>query len=166
MTNQRGKEGQELLTKLRQTQELQDVLKNAIETAKTLGHAFVNTDDLLVALTNAKERYSTEILQNLGVKPEQIVRLTDDHRIIKIGSKLTAPPQLALRSEFAMRWAEEEARSIGDLVVGPEHLLLGLLKEQGRAAFVLEKTGVTLIRARHQLRVVTNTRMGVISGSL
>jgi ATP-dependent Clp protease ATP-binding subunit ClpC len=51
--------------------------------------------------------------------------------------------------------AQEEARALGHNYIGTEHILLGLLREQGIAAQVLESLGVTVERARDQtVRIV------------
>jgi ATP-dependent Clp protease ATP-binding subunit ClpC len=43
--------------------------------------------------------------------------------------------------------AQDEARGIGDDFIGPEHLLLGLLREDGAAARVIEARGIVLERS-------------------
>jgi len=51
-----------------------------------------------------------------------------------------------------VHFAQEEARRLGQSVVGTEHLLLGLVREgEGVAARVLERLGVSLGRVRHEV---------------
>ena len=51
-----------------------------------------------------------------------------------------------------MEWAFEEARSLGHDYVCTEHLILGLLRENGCvAAMVLDECGVTLNRVRKEV---------------
>jgi len=54
-------------------------------------------------------------------------------------------------ARLAMSHAHDEARALGHDHVGPEHLLLGLLRaEEGLAARVLERLDITLERVRAQ----------------
>jgi hypothetical protein len=49
----------------------------------------------------------------------------------------------------SVRYAREEAEALGETELRPEHLLLGLLRDEGgRAARALDAAGVTLARAR------------------
>lgn len=51
----------------------------------------------------------------------------------------------------AMTLAREEVRALGDDRVRPEHLVIGLLREEGLAAQILTSLDITLERARDQL---------------
>ena len=56
------------------------------------------------------------------------------------------------RARRSVRYAREEAADLGDSELGPEHLLLGLLRDEGgRAARALEEAGITLEAARGTL---------------
>jgi hypothetical protein len=50
--------------------------------------------------------------------------------------------------------AQREASRLGHETIGPEHLLLGLVAQGGRAAEVLGELGIGLGRARAELRRV------------
>jgi ATP-dependent Clp protease ATP-binding subunit ClpC len=92
-----------------------------------------------------------EILKNLNVAPpvirlevEKIVQSRPD--LVTMG-KLPQTPRAKQVIEYAM----EEARSLSRNYVGTEHLLLGLLREEeGVAALVLMRFGVTLQKVREQ----------------
>jgi ClpA/ClpB-like protein len=57
------------------------------------------------------------------------------------------------QARHAVSFARQEARSMGHLSVGPEHLLLGLLRDdRGPAVEVLEGFGVSFAAARREVR--------------
>ena len=59
------------------------------------------------------------------------------------------------RAERVVAHAQEEAGRLGHNYIGTEHLLLGVLREQGsRGADVLASNGVSLSAARKQLEVI------------
>jgi ATP-dependent Clp protease ATP-binding subunit ClpA len=49
-------------------------------------------------------------------------------------------------------FAQNESRGLGDDFIGPEHVLLGILREDGAAARILEARGVALETTRTALR--------------
>ena len=73
---------------------------------------------------------------------------------------------MAQRSEQARRildLAREEAQGFGHRYLGPEHLVLGVLRDgSSRAARVLEACGVDLVAARAELRRLAGR--GVVTG--
>ena len=54
----------------------QQVLEFAIEEARLMGHQFIGTEHLLLALTRSNEGQAVEALKKLGVSPEQVRRQT------------------------------------------------------------------------------------------
>ncbi|MBP8996917.1 MAG: AAA family ATPase [Anaerolineaceae bacterium] len=54
----------------------QQVLENAIEEARQLGHPFVGTEHLLLGLTHSTEGLALTVLARLGVSAEQVRRQT------------------------------------------------------------------------------------------
>jgi dipeptidase E len=59
--------------------------------------------------------------------------------------------RLDARARLVFHYAREEADRLGHAVIESEHLLLGLLREGGIAAQVLNTTGLTLEAARHRV---------------
>lgn len=56
------------------------------------------------------------------------------------------------RARLAFHFAWTEADSLGENVVGVEHLLLGLLRQQTAASAALNGAGVTLTEARQKVK--------------
>ncbi len=59
--------------------------------------------------------------------------------------------RLDARARLVFHYAREEADRLGHAVIESEHLLLGLLREGGTAAVVLNASGLTLEAARHRV---------------
>jgi ATP-dependent Clp protease ATP-binding subunit ClpC len=66
---------------------VQQVLEDAIEEARRMGHHYIGTEHLLLGLVSSTEGKAGDVLRKLGVTPEQIRRQT--RRVLQEGS--TAP---------------------------------------------------------------------------
>jgi ATP-dependent Clp protease ATP-binding subunit ClpC len=62
----------------------QQVLENAVEEARRLGHQYIGTEHLLLGLVRYGEGVAMEVLRKLGVSPEQVRRQT--RRVLQEGS--------------------------------------------------------------------------------
>jgi hypothetical protein len=132
------------------TERARSVLARSEEEAHSLGHGFVGTEHLLLALFEVPEGLGARVLAQAG-----ITRSGAERRIleqIKPGSgaehgRLPFTP----RAKAAVHNAVGEAVKLGHTYVGTEHLLLGLCADQhGMAAQALTALGATYedLRAR------------------
>src|SRR5581483_5466712 len=96
---------------------------------------------------------SVAALRKLVPSPETIqARLDEVLHDEEPGAALEQFP-LSPAVQRALRFAAEEAGQLGQVVVGPEHLLLGLLREpDSQAGVVLCPFGVSLEEARRVVR--------------
>jgi ATP-dependent Clp protease ATP-binding subunit ClpA len=98
---------------------------------------------------------AARVLDSLGVElskvrtaVEFIIGAGDDSALPKTPSELMMSP----RTKKVIELAIDESRRLGHSHVGPEHLLLGLVREgQGIVVGVLESLGVTLAKVRQQV---------------
>jgi ATP-dependent Clp protease ATP-binding subunit ClpC len=58
------------------------------------------------------------------------------------------------RAQWAVSQAQEEARTLNHNYIGTEHILLGLIRENGTAAKTLESLGITLDAVRRQIEEI------------
>ncbi len=58
------------------------------------------------------------------------------------------------RARLVFHYAREEGNKLGHAMVGPEHLLLGLMREGGTAAQILQEFGATLEGLRHKVEEI------------
>jgi len=127
-------------------------LAQAREIALRLQHKTICTEHILSGLLEANDATVTGAISSLGVN---VGRLRQALEFV-IGRGTRPPlvePTLSPQARQVLDLAEEEADAENALEVGTDHLLIGLLREgQGIAAGVLESFGITLDRARTQLK--------------
>ncbi|MDD3927000.1 MAG: Clp protease N-terminal domain-containing protein, partial [bacterium] len=125
-------------------------LEQAREEAKRLKNNYLGTEHMLLGIVRDPDNLAAKALAAMGVDGE---RLRKDIEAAVNGSVRTiAQGGLTPDAKRALDMALEEARRMGHGYIGPEHLLLGLLREgQGVAARILAQHGVDLKKARQHL---------------
>lgn len=122
------------------------VIQEAATLAKDSSHQVLDTEHLLLALTE-EEEIGTKLLQELGVKPVELSSYLK--AMVPEGMSEVEIPEFSPRAKRVLQLAFDEARSLNHNYVGPEHIFLGLVREgEGLAAQTLKKFGVDLENAR------------------
>ena len=128
------------------SQRAKKVLQLAAEKAQALQHQTIDTEHLLLALTE-EDAVATKIFQETGIKPQELARYLEN--LLPRGSAKTTPTELAPRSKRVLQLAYDEALQLNHNYIGSEHILLALIREgEGLAAQTLKKFGLDLPRAR------------------
>ena len=119
------------------------------EEARRLGHNFVGTEQILLGLIGEGTGVAAKVLTELGVTLQNARKEVE--KIIGRGNRpVPAEIPFTPKVKRVFEQAFIEARTLGHNYIGPEHLLLGLLREgEGVAAKVLENLGVDLDQARN-----------------
>jgi ATP-dependent Clp protease ATP-binding subunit ClpC len=123
----------------------------AQEEARRLGHNLVGTEQILLGLMGEGTGIAAKALSNSGVTLEAARK--EVQKIIGRGmgyvpTEIPFTPKVKRLFELAF----EEARQLGHNYIGPEHLLLGLIRTgEGVAIRVLENLGVDLSNLRMQV---------------
>jgi len=133
--------------------EFRSALQGARDEASALGHGHVDTTHLLLSVMRRPSAVLTELLNSLAVDPSNLAReagsaLQNHHAppLSDIGFPYTGPAKKALES------AMDEARQLRHADVGPEHLLLALLRVGSPAdSLILSPAGITLDKTRAAL---------------
>ncbi|MFB2968214.1 ATP-dependent Clp protease ATP-binding subunit [Aerosakkonema sp. BLCC-F183] len=123
----------------------------AQEEARRLGHNLVGTEQILLGLIGEGSSVAAKVLSDLGVTlPNARVEV---EKIIGRGSRfVSAQIPFTPKVKRVFEQSFDEARQLGHNYIAPEHLLLGLIREEtGVAAKVLENLGVDLTNVRMQL---------------
>lgn len=116
-------------------------IDSAYDQAKQLGFAMVKPEHILLGILKEKKGIAYKILNDLDISPESITA-----KILKPIEK-QKPTTLTI-----LKLAKEEARSIGQKIVGTEQILLGILGEgSGIGARVLLELGVTIKDTRIEI---------------
>ncbi|MEX2218066.1 MAG: Clp protease N-terminal domain-containing protein [Phycisphaerales bacterium] len=125
--------------------------------AQRLHAEYIGTEHILLGLVREGSGVGANILKSmefdLGRVRREVERRLKDEQSTSTG-KL---PQTT-HARKVIENAISEARKLGHAYVGTEHILLGLALDAGTAGAVLRELGVTIERARDQLRsVLTGT---------
>ena len=132
------------------TDKARKVLVLAQDEARALHQPYVGTEHLLLALIKEKDGLAAQALEQLNVKYEdvvenvrQVVTIDED---ADVSGHLSFTPRVKRVLENALR----EAMQMGQSFINTEHLLLGIVRENGGTAMdVLARMGITgdMIRA-------------------
>ena len=124
--------------------------KNAFELAQAaaseLGHTYVGSEHILLGLSREGGGVAAKVLRESGLEPRLLFDLIVKH--VGYGERLDASPQdLSPRAKNIVDIATFEAGRLGHNYVGPEHLLMGILRESDSVAVKLIRlTGVDINR--------------------
>lgn len=131
------------------TDRAQQVLVLAQGEARRLNRHRAGADDLLLGLISEREGVAATALESLGVNLEDLREHLEQHGGTGGGMPPPAGPiPFTDRAKKALDLAVQEAVYLGHPgYVGTEHVLLGLLREEGAAARILAQHGVNLNRA-------------------
>ena len=121
----------------------QQVLNLSEENAKQAGHDYVNTGELLLALSRLGESTAAKILTNLGAGQEKIQAAIKS--VIKEGQRQeTSDAGLSANVKKTISLATDEAKCLNSDRVSTEHLLLGLVQEaEGVATAALQSLSLS-----------------------
>ena len=130
----------------------QQVLVLARREAERLNHHFIGTEHLLLGLVELGQGAALKVLRKLGVTLERVRQ--------EVERQVAAGPVQAVfagrfpytpRVKRVLNLASQEAEIHHQGCVGTEHLLLGLLREEGIAARVLTSLGADLDQIRQEI---------------
>ena len=111
------------------TQKAQNALKRALAIAEELGHTYVGSEHLLLALSLEKDSASAKLLSAKGANHDILKnKLT---QTVGLGSvcRLSAE-EMTPTLKRIIRFSSDEALRNGGKSVGTEHLLLALTNER------------------------------------
>ena len=121
------------------------VLALAQDEAIRQNHNYIGTEHLLAALLRDGDTVAARALTSLGIELGKVRTALD--LIVGRGDQTTSPGEITLspRTKKVIELSIDEARRMGQSHLGPEHLLLGLIREgEGIASGLIESLGVSL----------------------
>ncbi len=118
------------------------LLVQAAAEARGLGHSYVGSEHLLLALLNQQNTMAGTILRSAGLDPELTRIMTA--AVTGLGAPgLRLPQGLTPRARRILRCAAGEACQSGSRRIWPEHVLLAMARQQDASARqILEMSGV------------------------
>ncbi len=124
-------------------------ITQAVEIAQKYGSSILNTEHLLLALLN--DEVVQEVLKAAKSDPETIRNIVEEE--LEKNKKEPLPekevPEPSPRTKLIFELAFQESQELGKSYVGPEHLLLALIREgEGLAAQILRQAGLSHTKLR------------------
>jgi ATP-dependent Clp protease ATP-binding subunit ClpC len=134
------------------TERAQDAAMRAYEILQRYQHSQADTEHLFLALLEQPNGLVPEILEGMGVDPEQVMDRID--QILAASPRVGGMVNMAVgqvyitpRLKRVLDNAQEEAKSMQDEYISTEHLFLAICGERGTpSARVLSELGVTKAR--------------------
>jgi ATP-dependent Clp protease ATP-binding subunit ClpC len=123
----------------------------AQEEARMLNHDYIGTEHLLLGLIREGDGYAARALESLGISLDAVRQQVEE--IIGQGQQApSGPVPFTPRAKKVLELSLRESVQLGHNSIGPEHILLGMLREgDGVAAQVLVALGADLNRVRQQV---------------
>ncbi len=125
------------------TEKAEQILLAAGQEAKRRNHGFVGTEHILHALLSQGDNIAVQAMVRLDVDPEAVRRKAERALERIKGRKRASAVPFTPHAKRCLELAGEEAVGTGQRFVGPEHLLIGLAREEeGAAARILFDMGL------------------------
>ncbi|MEO8513235.1 MAG: ATP-dependent Clp protease ATP-binding subunit [Ignavibacteria bacterium] len=137
---------------------VQDVIRLSREEAIRLGHDYIGTEHLLLGIIREGEGIAIKIFRNLGKDINKIKKTIED-TVRQSGATLTVGNiPLTKQAEKVLKITYLEAKIFKSDVIGTEHLLLSILREDDNlASQILQQFGITY-------EVVKEELSGILTG--
>jgi ATP-dependent Clp protease ATP-binding subunit ClpC len=123
----------------------------AQEEARLLNHNYIGTEHLLLGLIHEGESIAARALDSVGVRLDSARQQVE--AIVGLGKRAPSGHiPFTPRAKKGLELSLREALQLSDTYIGPEHILLGLLREGDAVAVrVLVALGTDLNRVRQQV---------------
>lgn len=131
---------------------VQDVIRLSREEALRLGHDYIGTEHLLLGIIREGEGIGVKILKGLGVDLTKLKRAVEDTVRSMSGPLTIGNIPLTKQAEKVLKITYLEAKLYKSDVIGTEHLLLSLLRDEDNiAAQILAQYQVNYESVRKEL---------------
>jgi len=143
------------------TERARQVVVLAQEEAKSLSHAYIGTEHILLGLLREEQGLACRVLESNDVTLEnvkaQIVAMVPPSKEKAASGQVPFTPRAKVVLELALR----EALSLGHNYIGTEHILLGLCKQkEGKAVQILMELGAQPEELRKEIVGAINSPGG------
>ena len=111
------------------TEKAEHALNRSVKTAEKLGHTYIGSEHLLLALSEDEYSCAALILKKNGISKDLIYSSIKEHSGIGVKSSLSSK-DLTPRARKILEYAYNNANQYGDGTIGTEHILLSLIEEK------------------------------------
>ncbi|MFB6271509.1 MAG: ATP-dependent Clp protease ATP-binding subunit, partial [Salinibacter sp.] len=146
---------------------VRDVISNSRDEATRLGHDYIGTEHLLLGLIEEGEGIAVKILCNLGCDLTALKEAVEDTVRSTSSSTSVGNIPLTKQAEKVLKITYLEAKLYKSDVIGTEHLLLSLLRDDENIAAQILQQGfsVTYDAVRNELDSIISGKASSSSGS-
>ena len=133
------------------TERARQVVVLAQDEARALKHNYIGTEHILLGLLREEEGLAARVLESLDITVEEV--RAQVARIVGQGDEVTTGQiPFTPRAKKVLDLALREALSLGHNHIGPEHILLGLVRENdGVGARILLDLGAGAEKVRGEI---------------
>ncbi|MFN4989511.1 MAG: Clp protease N-terminal domain-containing protein, partial [Ignavibacteria bacterium] len=136
---------------------VQDVIRLSREEALRLGHDYIGTEHLLLGIIREGEGIAVKILRNVGVDLFKLKKSIEDTIRTSSGTLTIGNIPLTKQAEKVLKITYLEAKLYKSEVIGTEHLLLALLRDDDNiAAQILSQFSISYDEVRKELDNIIN----------
>jgi predicted nucleotide-binding protein len=137
------------------TQRARRALSLAHQEAQRARNNQIGPEHLLLGLMGEEGGVAGRVLHELGLTADR-VRQTIRQVTVPASDFDPNRVELATETQKILEFSVDEARRLGHHYIGTEHILLGLVREEGVAVEVLRRLDITTEHIRRQTRRVLN----------
>ncbi len=118
------------------TEKAENALNRSLKLAEGLGHTYIGTEHILLALTEDGTSCSSQILKKHSLTSDRLLKIIKDNSGTGTKSTLTSR-ELTPRAKNVLENSYNHAIQYGNGIIGTEHILLSLLNEKDSVAVKL-----------------------------
>ena len=146
---------------------LQDVIRLSREEALRLGHDYIGTEHLLLGIIREGQGVAVRILRNLDCDLMKLKKAIEDTVRTSGGTLTIGNIPLTKQAEKVLKITQIESKIYKADVIGTEHLLLSLLRDEDNIATqILHQFNVSYDTARSELSSMLSNKGTRDSGSV
>ncbi len=141
------------------SERMQDVIRLSREEALRLGHDYIGTEHLLLGIIKEGQGVSLKILRNLECDLVKLKKAVEDSVRTSGGTLTIGNIPLTKQAEKVLKITQIEAKLYKADVIGTEHLLLSILRDEDCIATqILHQFNVTHQAARSELNAMLSNK--------
>jgi len=126
------------------SERVQEVIRLSREEALRLGHDYIGTEHLLLGIIKEGQGMAVRILKNLDVNLMKLKKAIEDTVRTSGGTLTIGNIPLTKQAEKVLKITQIESKIYKSDVIGTEHILLSLLRDEDNIATqILHQFGVT-----------------------
>ncbi len=145
---------------------LQDVIRLSREEALRLGHDYIGTEHLLLGIIREGQGVAVRILRNLDCDLMKLKKAIEDTVRTSGGTLTIGNIPLTKQAEKVLKITQIESKIYKADVIGTEHLLLSLLRDEDNIATqILHQFNISYDAARSELNAMLSTKNPKDSGA-